>query len=72
MCRVVVSNGGCETEGQVRELDKTAAAVEKLSPLVDDLAGELPAPLQWVECREAGERLAAAITQLLQTVRYNI
>ena len=70
MCRVVVSDGGCEAEGQVQELDATAAAVQELSPLVDELVGELPAPLQWAECREAGERLAAAITQLLHTVRY--
>ena len=55
---------------QARELDETLAAVLELSPLVDELVGELPAPLLWPDCREAGERLAVAITHLLHIVRY--
>lgn len=69
MCRVVVTSGHCEVERQVRELDEAAAAVQELSPLLDELVGELAAPLQWKDCREAGEKLGTALTHLLHTVR---
>ena len=67
---MVISNGACQEEGQVRELDEAAAAVQRLSPAVDELVGELAAPVQIEECREAGGRLATALTQLLYTARY--
>ena len=70
---MVVTNGEWNVkEGKVAELDTTVAVVLELSPLVDELAGELPAPLLWHDCREAGERLAAAVTQILHTVRYSV
>ena len=71
LCRMVVTGGrsGVE-EGQARELDQTLFLVLELSPLVDELAGELPAPLLWPDCREAGERLAHSINRLLHNIRY--
>ena len=56
-------------EGQARELDQTLFLVLELSPLVDELLGELPAPLLWPDCREAGERLAHSLMRILHTVR---
>ena len=71
LCRLVVTGGLCGVEeGQARELDQTLFLVLELSPLVDELVGELPAPLLWPDCREAGERLATALSRLLYTVRY--
>ena len=67
---MVISNGACQEDGQVRELDETAAAVQRLSPAVDELVGELAAPVQLEQCRKAGGRLATALTQLLHTARY--
>lgn len=59
-------------EGHARELDQTLFLVLELSPLVDELVGELPAPLLWPECREAGERLAASISRLLRNIKYTL
>ena len=57
-------------EGQARELDQMLFLVLELSPLVEELVGELPAPLLWPDCREAGERLAHSISRLLHNIRY--
>lgn len=71
LCGVVVRSGRCSIEnGETHELDQTLAIVLELSPLVDELVGELPAPLLWPDCKEAGERLALTISQLLHTIRY--
>ena len=56
-------------EGEARELDQTLFLVLELSPLVDELVGELPAPLLWPDCWEAGERLAHSISRLLHNIR---
>ena len=71
ICGMVVREGGSGLEGdQVKQLDTTLTRVLELSPAVDDLVGELPAPLVWSQCREAGQKLAQCISTLLTTVRY--
>ena len=69
VCRVVVSSGRSETEKEVAELDQTAETLQQLSPLADDLVEELPAPLDWDSCKEAGTQLGDALLHLLHNAR---
>lgn len=66
--RVVVSHGSVGEERSVQELDIAAEEVLKLSPLADDLAEELEAPLDHKKCVEIAANLASVIVEFLKTV----
>ena len=43
--RLLLTHGDPKEERSIAEMDSAVAAIQLLSPLVDDLASDLPAPL---------------------------
>ena len=65
--RLLLINGNPEEERSIREIDSAVAAIQLLSPLVDDLASDLPAPL----CQSQTKKQASGCntpTSLLQII----
>ena len=43
--KFLLTHGDPKEEHSIKEMDSAVAAIQRLSPLVDDLASDLPAPL---------------------------
>lgn len=45
-------HGDSKEERSIAEMDTAVDAIQLLSPIVDDLASDLPAPLDFTQCRK--------------------
>ena len=62
--KLLLLHGDAKEERCVAEMDSAVEAIRLLSPLVDELASDLPAPLDLKECKKE-VRVAIACSLIL-------